>query len=65
MEAIRAFLHTIWWQRVDLYSYSSHFDSSIHLYGNSNATMPIHCFIAHSASFVDYICVPSVNYTVW
>ena len=28
-------------------AYSSHFDSSIHLYGDSNATMPIHCFVAH------------------
>ena len=28
MKAIRAFLHTIWWRRVDIYSYSSHFDSS-------------------------------------
>ena len=36
---IRAFLHTIWCRRVDLYSYSSHFDLSGHLYG-AIATQP-------------------------
>src|SRR6056300_334601 len=55
MKAIGAFLHTIWWRRVDLYSYSSHFDSSGHLYGNSNATMPIHSFVAHHSSSI-YVC---------
>src|SRR5210317_1144834 len=55
MEAIRAFLHTIWWRRVDLYSYTSHFDSSGHLYDNSNATMPIHSFVAHHSSSI-YMC---------
>src|SRR5210317_265429 len=56
---MRAFLHTIWWRRVDLYSYTSHFDLSGHLYGDSNTTMPIHCFIAHHSSS---IYVPSVTY---
>ena len=51
----RAFLHTKWWPRVDLYSYTSHFDSSTHLYGNSNATMPIHSFAAHHSSSI-YVC---------
>ncbi len=56
MEAIRAFLHTIWWRRVDLYSYSSCFASSIHLYGDSNATMPNHCFVAHhSSTFFSFV----------
>ena len=54
LRANRAFLHTIWWRRVDLYSYgySSCFASSIHLYGDSNATMPIHCFVAHHSSSI-------------
>src|SRR6056300_1702420 len=55
MKAIRAFLHTIWLRRVDLYSYSSCFASSIHLYGDSNATMPIRCFVAHHSSST-YLC---------
>ena len=46
---IRAFLHTIWLRRVDLYIYSSCFASSIHLYGDSNETMAIHCFVAHNS----------------
>jgi hypothetical protein len=47
--------HTIWWRRVDLYSYTSHFDSSIHLYGDSNSSTPIHCFLAHHSSST-YAC---------
>src|SRR5210317_2047188 len=47
--------HTIWLRRVDLYSYSSCFASSIHLYGDSNATMTIHCFVAHHSSSI-YVC---------
>ena len=39
IEAIRAFLHTIWWRRVDLNS--SSFASSRHLFDYSNATMAI------------------------
>ena len=58
-EAIRTFLHTIWWRRVDLNSSSfglimtSPFDYS-------NATMTIKRI--KYASFVVYICVPNVNW---
>ena len=52
---MRAFLHTIWWRRDDLYSYSSHFDSSGHLYGNSNATMTCTSKSTHHSSST-YIC---------
>src|SRR5210317_204280 len=51
--ALRAFLHTIWLSRVDLYT--SSFDSSGHLYGYSNATMMIHrCEARQSSS--PYVC---------
>jgi hypothetical protein len=41
MKAIRAFLHTIWWWRVDLYGYSSCLASSRHRFDYSNPTMTI------------------------
>ena len=47
IEAIRAFLHTIWWWRVDLYGYSSCLASSRHLFDYSNPTMTVRGNVAH------------------
>lgn len=52
MKAIRAFLHTIWWWRVDLYSYTSHFDSSWHLFDYSNSVMIMSRFKARQPSSI-------------
>src|SRR6056300_764437 len=62
MKAIRSFLHTRWWRRVDLYSYSSCFAHirSLRRLNQRNHAYPLF----HSASFVVYICVPSVNEAV-
>ena len=57
IEAIRAFLHTIWWLRVDLSS--SSFTSSRHLFDYSNATMTIKGL--NYASFVVYISTTNAN----
>jgi len=51
--AIRAFLHTIWLRRVDLYA--SHFASSTHLYDCTNATMTCTSKSAHYSSST-YVC---------
>ena len=59
---IRAFLHTIWWRRVDLYSYSSCFRliyTPLRLQQHNHDDQKL-----KYASFVVYICVPSVNYAV-
>ena len=41
VRSMRAFLLTIWWRRVDLYSYSPCLASSDHLFDYSSTTMTI------------------------
>src|SRR6056300_595086 len=62
MKATRAFLHTIWCWRVDLYSSQlllRLINTPLRLQQRNHAYP-----LFRSASFVVYICVPSVNYAV-
>ncbi len=64
MKAIRAFLHTIWLRRVDLYSYSSCFASSGHLFDYSDGTTTmIPCNTRQSTSI--YLCYPQMGHDLW
>src|SRR5210317_2118614 len=51
--ATRAFLHTIWCRRVELYSCSSCFGSPGHFLDYSDGIAPIHCLIVLQASTRD------------